>query len=314
MSESITTKKELTLLIKRKAEEMGFFACGMAHAEFLEVDKNHFENWLGNSNHGEMKFLERHREVRYDPRKIIEGTRSVISVLQNYYPEEIQDKEKPRIAKYAYGSDYHHVIKKKLLNVIELIRKNCQDAVSEAFVDSAPIFEKRWAQKAGLGWIGKNSILINSRGGSFFYLGVILTTAELDYDQPEKEQCGNCTNCLDACPAGALNEPFHINARKCIAYLTIEHKGAFGPDVPQDFKNYIYGCDICQDACPWNRFAKPMHDTAFSLNSELLNLSFEGWNKLDNEAFSRIAGKSCLQRTGLDRMKRNVQHVIRHEQ
>jgi epoxyqueuosine reductase len=298
----------LSSLIKRRAIELGFDACGIAPSALLEEDRKHYNFWIQKGNHAEMHYLERHADVRPDPKRLVEGAQSVISVLFNYYPGEQVSKNKVKIAKYAIGKDYHLVIKQKLSQLMQWIEEVTGISGSRIFVDTAPVFEKRWAQKSGLGWIGKNTCLINKKSGSFFFIGEIMTTLELEYDQPEKERCGNCSKCIEACPTGALSEPYSLDARKCISYLTIEHKGEFSPEIPSDFNNFIFGCDICQDVCPWNRFSKPHDKSELIISGGPESLSDEDWFNIKPSEFSKTAKNSAIKRAGYKNICRNLKH------
>jgi epoxyqueuosine reductase len=309
MKKPALNKKKLTDLIKKKAAEEGFYACGIAPVHFLEEDKRHFEAWLTGSNQGSMDYLERNMEARYDPQKLVEGSRSVISVLLNYNSRYEPVQKEILISKYTYGEDYHQLIIKKLQNIVKFIKGIAINEKAEAFVDSSPIFEKRWAQQAGLGWRGKNSILINCKGGSYFFLGEIVTTLQLEYDKPEQDHCGKCDKCIQACPTGALKKPYDLDARKCIAYLTIESKNDFNDDTPADFRNYIFGCDICQDVCPWNQNESAPEVSADEINKELLEKTAAEWLNMTEQVFKRLTKNSCIKRTGLDGVKRNIRHV-----
>jgi epoxyqueuosine reductase len=298
----------LSSLIKSKAIEFGFDTCGIAPSGLLEEDRDHYKLWVQEGNHAEMRYMEKYADIRPYPKKLLEDAHSVISVLLNYYPGEQQSQNNVKIAKYAMGKDYHIVVKQKLSQLMQCIKDLTGTSDARTFVDTAPVFEKRWAQKSGLGWIGKNTCLINKKNGSFFFIGEILTSLELEYDTPEKERCGNCNKCIEACPTGALSEPYSLDARKCISYLTIEHKGEFGPETPSDFKNFIFGCDICQDVCPWNRFSKPHDKSELIISGGPGSLSDEEWFNIKPSEFSKTAKNSAIKRAGYKNICRNLKH------
>jgi epoxyqueuosine reductase len=305
-------KKSLTDLIKTEAKELGFFECGISPAGFLEKETGKTEQWLQKGNHAGMDYMERNKEKRYDPSKLVEGAKSVISVLYNYYPPEtIPEKDNYIISKYAYGRDYHFVIKEKLRMLLDKIEKKTGKRNARIFVDSAPVLDRAWAAKSGLGFIGKNTMLINRKGGSFFFIGEIIIDLELQYDEnvDMANYCGSCTACMDACPTQAL-KPFEVDARKCISYLTIEHKGDIPGKFKEKFKDRIFGCDICQDVCPWNiRFAKPHREPAFMPKEELLNMTKKEWEELDKPTFKKLFKGTPLERTGYKNLMRNIDFV-----
>lgn len=298
---SSNTKK-----IKQKALELGFIDVGISKADFLEKESIKLKEWLDKGYHGEMQYMENHFEKRVDPRKLVDGAKSVISVLYNYYPEKQQRRDTYQISKYAYGKDYHYVVKEKLHQLLEYIHSEIQEISGRAFVDSAPVMDKVWAVKAGLGWIGKNTNLISKEFGSFAFIGELLIDLELDYsDDQVKGHCGNCTKCIDACPTNALL-PYQLDARKCISYLTIEKKG----ELPEEFKvkwdDWIFGCDICQDVCPWNQKQKSHHESAFELHPDLFVLDKTDWERITKEHFNEIFRKSAVKRTKFEGLKRNI--------
>ena len=297
-----------TALIKRKAQELGFFYCGISKAEFLEEEAPRLEEWLNNQRHGKMSYMENHFDKRLDPRLLVDGAKSVISLLLNYYTEEKQsDLTAPKISKYAYGDDYHEVIKGKLRQLMQFIETEIGEVSGRVFVDSAPVMDKAWAKKSGLGWIGKNSNLIHPKSGSFFFIAELIIDLELEADGPIKDYCGTCTKCIDACPTDAIIEPYVVDGSKCISYLTIELKDAL---LPPEFKgkmdNWAFGCDICQDVCPWNRFSVLHNESRFNPTSSLLNLSNQDWHDLSEEVFNELFKLSAVKRTKFNGLKRNI--------
>ncbi|MFQ3574899.1 MAG: tRNA epoxyqueuosine(34) reductase QueG [Cytophagales bacterium] len=294
--------------VKQLAKELGFEFCGISKAGFLEKEVKRLEVWLKNNCHGKMSYMENHFDKRLDPTKLMEGTESVISVLMNYYPEKEMNSE-VKISKYAYGEDYHNVLKDKLKELLFRIEEVLGSSVNaRAFVDSAPIMDKVWAEKSGLGWIGKNSNLITKKSGSFFFIGELLVDLKLEPDGPIKDFCGTCTRCLEACPTDAIIEPYVVDGSKCISYLTIELK----EEIPQDFfgksENWMFGCDICQDVCPWNRFSKPHNENRFTplpIFSELNNR--KDWEELSEETFKKAFKNSPLKRAKFEGLKKNLE-------
>ena len=295
-------------LIKSKAKELGLDLCGIAKADFLAEEKQAFLSWIEKGYHGEMGYMANNVEKRLDPRLLVENTKSVIVVALNYFPKEKQkDPEAPVIAKYAYGKDYHFVLKEKLNLLFEYINDEIQEVSGRAFVDSAPVLEHAWAKKAGLGWIGKNSLLLNRKLGSFFFLGELLLDIDLSYDE-EKQQdfCGGCNRCIRSCPTGAIVEPHVVNGSKCISYYTIELKGELPEKMKGKFQNRVFGCDICQDVCPWNRMAKAHQTEDFEPNPDLLEMSRQDWIEMDAHRFGEIFKKSAVKRTKFKGLKRNL--------
>ncbi len=308
--------RDIKQFIKEKANSLGFFYCGFSKATFLEDEARNLEKWLNKNYHGKMSYMENHFDKRLDPRLLVEGAKTVISLLLNYYPIEKQnefDVEVPKISSYAYGEDYHTVIKDKLKELINQIKDNFGDIHGRAFVDSAPVMDKAWAKKSGLGWIGKNSNLIHPKEGSFFFIAELIVDIEITPDGPIKDYCGTCTRCIDACPTDAIVEPYVVRGDKCISYLTIELKDEI---LPSEFKgkmdNWAFGCDICQDVCPWNRFSKPSTEPRFSPNDKLLNLTSLEWEQLTEEMFNELFKLSAVKRTKFDGLKRNIQFIKTH--
>lgn len=257
--------------------------------------------------HGEMGYMANHFDKRLDPRKLVEGAKSVITVLLNYYPSETQkDREAPKISKYAYGNDYHHVIKGKLRELVNFIHENIGEVDGRAFVDSAPVMDKAWAAKAGLGWVGKNSNLINPKNGSFFFIGELILDIELEPDQPIRDHCGTCTACIDACPTEAIIQPYVVDGSKCISYFTIELKDAIPTSMKSQFDNWAFGCDVCQDVCPWNRFSKPHSEPQFNPHPDMLEMTKKDWEELTEEVFQKVFQKSAVKRAKFSGLKRNI--------
>jgi epoxyqueuosine reductase len=299
-------KSRYSSLIKLKAKEAGFQYCGIAKAEFLEEEARGLENWLSKGMHGQMQYMENHFDKRLDPCKLVDGAKSVITLLYNYFPEKDLAENSYKIAKYAYGTDYHFVIKDKLKILFDDIKKEVGDINGRCFVDSAPVMERAWAKRSGVGWIGKNSLLINKESGSFFFLAVIILDLELEYDGPIKDYCGTCTKCLDACPTDAIPAPNIVDGSKCISYFTIELKDQIPEEYKGKFDNWIFGCDICQDVCPWNRFSKRHQEKLFQPHPTLPEMNKEDWEELSREAFNEIFRKSAVKRTKYEGLKRNI--------
>ena len=298
--------------IVAEAERMGFDACGIAQATALEEESAHVEQWLESDCEGEMGYLTRNKEKRYDPRLLVEGTKSIVTVLYNYYPKQrIGDSDKFKIAKYAYGADYHDVLKRKMHQLLEGIEAQTGKLEgTRLFVDSAPVLDRAWAVRCGLGFIGKNTTLIHPKKGSFFFIGHLFLPIELEgTGKPLTNRCGRCTKCLDACPSGALEAPFHIDARKCISYLTIEYKGSLAGIDPKTFNGWMYGCDICQDVCPYNRFALPNKEPEFQPSERLIAMHDEDWKSLSKEDFDALFKHSAVQRAGYEGLKRNIDFI-----
>ena len=293
---------------------MGFDACGIANATALESESAHVEQWLDEGHEGDMGYLTRNKEKRYDPRLLVEGTRSIVTVLYNYFPKQpLGDGKHFKIAKYAYGADYHDVLKHKLRQLLERIETQTGklDGV-RVFVDSAPVLDRAWAVRCGLGFVGKNTTLIHPKKGSFFFIGHLFLPIELaETGQPMTNRCGHCTRCLDACPTGALEVPFCIDARKCISYLTIEYKGSLAGMNPESFNGWMYGCDICQDVCPYNRFALPNKEPEFQPSERLMAMHEDDWKNLSEADFKALFKRSAVQRAGYEGLKRNIEFISR---
>ena len=284
---------------------MGFLSCGISKAEFLEEEAPRFEKWLNEQKHGQMAYMENHYDKRLDPRLLVPGAKSVVSLLLNYYTDEHQVEGAPKISKYAYGTDYHFVIKEKLKQLFQILQEEIGEINGRVFVDSAPVMDKAWARRSGLGWMGKNTNLINKKVGSFFFIAEMILDLKLDYDTPVTDHCGTCTACIDSCPTGALT-PYNIDASRCISYLTIELKD----QIPSEFQNkmddWSFGCDICQDVCPWNRFSKPHNEPLFEPRSELLEFTKKDWEELTEATFDTIFKNSAVKRTRYRGLKRNL--------
>jgi len=297
-------------MIKDEARRLGFDSCGISLAGHLEEDSHHLADWLENSYHGTMSYMENNADKRVDPTKLVEGARSVISVILNYFPSEHPaDPEAPVISKYAYGLDYHDVIRKKLHLLLEYINNSVSPVKGRGFVDSAPVLDRAWAAKAGMGWIGKNSNLISPSKGSFFFIGSLIVDIPLFYDKPIPDFCGDCNRCLNACPTKAIVEPKVIDARKCISYLTIENRGDIDPQFREQFANRVFGCDICQDVCPWNRKALPHHVKEFEPRPGLLGMTRDEWHSLTKEQYNHLFSLSAVERAGFPNLLRNLAFI-----
>lgn len=293
--------------IKQEAQRLGFLSCGISKADFLEDEAPRLEQWLNSNMHGQMGYMANHFDKRLDPRKLVDGAKSVITVLLNYYPSETQkDEEAPKISKYAYGNDYHHVIKGKLRELVNFINEEIGEVGGRAFVDSAPVMDKAWAAKAGLGWIGKNSNLINAKTGSFFFIGELILDIELKHDGPTTDHCGTCTACIDACPTEAIVDPYVVDGSKCISYFTVELKDAIPTEMKGQFDDWAFGCDVCQDVCPWNRFSKPHSEPQFNPHPEMLEMTKQDWEELTEDVFKKVFQKSAVKRTKFKGLKRNI--------
>lgn len=300
-----------THMVKDAARQLGFSYCGIARAEQLDEDARRLEAWLRQGMHGSMQYMENHFDLRIDPRKLVPGARSVITLLQNYYPEQKQQTGIPKIAKYAYGQDYHDVIRAKLHSFLAQLNGSIGEIQGRGFVDSAPVLERTWAVKSGAGWIGRNGNLINKQTGSFYFIATLIVDIELEYDDPlAKDFCGSCRKCIDACPTDAIGNNKVIDGSKCISYFTIELKDALIPEqMKGKFDNWLFGCDVCQDICPWNRFSKAHSEPAFSPIPEILNLGTREWETLSEEAFARIFKGSPIKRAKYKGIKRNLSFI-----
>lgn len=297
-------------LIKAEAKRLGFLSCGISKAEFLEDEAPRLERWLHQNRHGEMGYMENHFDKRLDPTLLVPGAKSVISLLYNYYPSKTQEEDTYKISKYAYGEDYHDVIKRKLRLLLSVIQEEIGAVHGRVFVDSAPVLDKAWAARSGLGWIGKHSNLLTKEVGSYYFIAELILDLDLDYDYPVTNHCGTCTACIDACPTEAIVQPYVVDGSKCISYYTIELKNEFPSDLTAPFEDWIFGCDICQDVCPWNRFAKPHAEPAFEPKPELLKNSRRDWEELTEEVFQQVFQKSAVKRTKFSGLQRNITFVL----
>ena len=296
--------------IKLAAQKLGFLSCGISKADFLEDEAPRLEQWLSQGHNGSMYYMERNFDKRLDPRILVPGAKSIVSLLLNYHTDQKQiDPEAPKISSYAYGLDYHSVIKKKLKKMMKIIHREIGEVNGRVFVDSAPVMEKAWAAKSGLGWVGKNTNLISKKIGSFFFIAELILDLELEYDLPVADHCGSCTACIDACPTEALIKPYQIDGSKCISYLTIELKES----IPSEFKgkmdNWAFGCDVCQTVCPWNRFSTPNDESAFKPQSDLLSLSKKEWEEMTESVFNTVFKNSAVKRTKFNGLKRNIKFL-----
>jgi epoxyqueuosine reductase len=300
-----------TTLIKEKALELGFSQCGVARAGFLEEEAPRLEAWLKQNMHGQMHYMANHFDKRLDPVKLVPGAKSVVSLVYNYFPEQdLSASSHYKIAKYAYGTDYHFVIKDKLRELMHYIQENIGEVDGRAFVDSAPVMERQWAQKSGLGWLGKNSLLLNRQMGSFFFLAELILDLELETDEPlAKDYCGSCTRCIDACPTDAISQAGVVDGSRCISYFTIELKEAIPNEVQGKFKDWVFGCDICQDVCPWNRFSRPHQEHAFNPHPDLATMQKKDWEEITREVFNKVFRKSAVKRTKYEGFRRNIAFV-----
>jgi epoxyqueuosine reductase len=304
-------KQAYSDMIKTEAKNLGFMFCGIAKAEFLEQEAPRLEDWLKKGMHGEMQYMENHFDKRLDPRLLVDGAKSVISLGLNYYTDnDQQDPLAPKISRYAYGADYHHVIKDKLKQLLNIINEQIGEVGGRAFVDSAPVLDKAWAKKAGMGWIGKNTNLINKKAGAFFFLAELIIDLELEYDiEPTADHCGSCTRCIDACPTEAIVGPYIVDGSRCISYLTIELKN----EIPTEFRgkmdNWMFGCDICQNVCPWNKFSVLHNEPSFTPHTELLGMKKTDWEDITHETFQKVFKNSAVKRTKFDGLKRNIEFL-----
>ena len=302
-------KSKYTQLIKAKAISLGFESVGIAKARFLEEEASNLEQWLKSGYQGEMSYLANNFDKRLDPTKLVEGAKSVISLSYNYFPdqEKTQRDDSYKIARYAYGQDYHYVVKDKVKELLEYIREEIGEVDGRAFTDSAPVMERAWAEQSGLGWRGKNSLLLQRNKGSYFFLAELIIDLDLEYDYPfSTDHCGTCTKCIDACPTNAIIDEKTVDGSKCISYFTIELKGAISNSLKDSFEDWMFGCDICQEVCPWNRFSKPHKESQFEPDSRLLNYDKSQWREITQEVFSEIFKKSAVKRTKFTGLIRNI--------
>ena len=309
----MSNREKLTLEIKAEAHRLGFDACGVSEATQLDDEARRLETWLNQGRQGTMAWMERNFEKRVDPRKLVEGARSVISVLHNYYQPipHPEDEQVGKISRYAWGDDYHDVMKERLYMLYNWIEERVGEISGRAFVDSAPVLDKAWAKRSGLGWVGKHSNLINRSLGSFFFIGELIIDVDLDPDGPIQDYCGSCTRCIDACPTDAIYQPYAVDANRCISYLTIEHRADdVSKDLQQSFDNWIFGCDVCQDVCPWNKFKRPSKEPRYAARAGMVDTHLEEWLEIDLEAFRRQFRKNPVKRTKFEGFKRNVRMAL----
>jgi epoxyqueuosine reductase len=302
----MNTKEVYTNQIKTEAKRLGFLSCGISKAQFLEAEAPRLENYLNKNMHGQMQYMENHFDKRLDPTKLVEGSKSVISLLLNYFPQEIQNQNSFKLSKYAYGIDYHFIIKDKLKVLLNFIQTEIGDVNGRAFVDSAPVLDKAWAAKSGLGWVGKHSNLLTQQVGSFYFIAELIVDLELEYDTITTNHCGTCTKCIDACPTQAITEPYVVDGSKCISYFTIELKENIPTEFKGKFEDWMFGCDICQDVCPWNRFSKPHNEPLFNPHPELLSMTKKDWHEITEDVFKKIFKDSAVKRTKFSGLKRNI--------
>ena len=299
---------QYTALIRAEAQRLGFEWVGFARAEQMQGEARRLEDWLNRGFQGEMAYMERNFDVRIDPRRLVEDAKSVVSLVYNYYTPEMQaDPDAPKISKYAYGKDYHDIIKEKLRALLAFIHIEIGEVAGRCFVDSAPILERDWAKRAGMGWVGKNTLLIHPKHGSFYFLAELVLDLQLDYDDPMRDFCGTCTRCIDACPTEAISpQGYLVDGSKCISYLTIELRDALPKAFENKMDNWMFGCDICQDVCPWNRFSKPHNEPNFEPHDDLLTLTKNDWIELTEDVFKQIFQKSAVKRTKYEGLRRNI--------
>jgi epoxyqueuosine reductase len=301
---------ERSSLVKKIAASCGFDFCGVSKAGFLEEEAPRLENWLNQNRHGSMHYMANHFDKRLDPTLLVPGAKSVISLLLNYYsPQKQTDPEAPKISMYAYGEDYHAVIKDKLSELVFLLQEQFGQFQARIFTDSAPVLEKAWAAKSGLGWVGKHTNLIHKKAGSYFFLAEIICDLELAPDGPVTDHCGTCTRCMDACPTGAIPQPYQVDGSKCISYFTIELREEIPADMKGKFENWMFGCDICQEVCPWNRFSAPHKTSRFEASERLLNMPKDDWEDLTEEVFKELFRRSAVRRTKFEGLKRNIRFL-----
>ena len=304
-----------TAIIKRLANEFGFDSCGIAKARYLAEEAPRLEQWLDNNYHGQMAYMANHFDKRLDPQKLVPGAKSVVSLLYNYFPaKDLALRHGYKLAKYAYGKDYHEVIKEKLFAFLNMARAEIGEIDGRVFVDSAPVMERQWAQLAGLGWLGKNGLLLSKNKGSFLFIAELIIDLELDYDAPMTDYCGTCTKCIDACPTEAIIASGVVDGGKCISHYTIELKSEVPITEDKPFEKWVFGCDICQDVCPWNRFSKSHNEPSFIPNQDLQNMKASDWEELTQETFNKVFKDSAVKRTKLTGLKRNIEFVKKQSQ
>ena len=302
----INNKEKYTQLIKAESKRLGFLSCGISKAGFLEDEAPRLENWLNNQMNGQMSYMENHFDKRLNPTLLVDDAKSVISLLLNYYPSKFQNQYSYKISKYAYGQDYHHVIKEKLKELLHFIQTEIGAVSGRAFVDSAPVLDKAWAAKSGLGWVGKNSNLITQKVGSFYFIAELIIDLDLEYDTLTTDHCGSCSACIDACPTEAIVSPYVVDGSKCISYFTIELKDNLPQELKGKFDNWMFGCDVCQDVCPWNRFAKPHQESLLKSNESILKFSKKDWEEITFDVFQKVFKNSAVKRTKYEGLLRNI--------
>lgn len=302
----IDIKSKYTAFIKSEAKRLGFLSCGISKSGFLEEEAPRLEKWLNQNQHGQMAYMENHFDKRLNPNLLVEDAKSVVSLLLNYYPSETQIDDTYKISKYAYGQDYHFVIKEKLKELLHSIQENIGEVSGRAFVDSAPVLDKAWAAKSGLGWMGKNTNLITKSIGSYYFIAELIIDLELDYDSATTDHCGSCTACIDACPTEAIVAPYVVDGSKCISYFTIELKENIPTEMKGKFNDWAFGCDICQDVCPWNKFSKPHNEPLFNPHPDLLAMTKKDWEEITSETFQKVFTNSAVKRTKFDGLARNI--------
>ena len=302
-------KNKYTQIIKAEAKRLGFLSCGISKAEFLEEEAPRLEAYLNNNMNGEMRYMENHFDKRLDPTLLVEGSKSVVSLLLNYYPSEFQNEDSYKLSKYAYGTDYHFVIKDKLKSLLQVIQEEIGEVEGRAFVDSAPVLDKAWAAKSGLGWVGKHTLLLTKNVGSFYFIAELIIDLELEYDHATTDHCGTCTKCIDACPTEAITEPYVVDGSKCISYFTIELKENLPTEFKGKFDDWMFGCDICQDVCPWNRFSKSHNEPLFNPHPDLLEMTKKDWEEITEDTFRKVFKKSAVKRTKYAGLTRNIEFL-----
>ena len=305
----INNKQKYSQFIKSEAKRLGFLSCGISKAGFLEDEAPRLEHWLNKQMNGQMSYMENNFDKRLNPTLLVDDAKSVVSLLLNYYPSEFQNHDSYKISKYAYGQDYHFVIKDKLKELLFSIQSTIGDVSGRAFVDSAPVLDKAWAAKSGLGWIGKNSNLLTQKVGSFYFIAELIIDLDLEYDYATTDHCGSCTACIDACPTEAIVAPYVVDGSKCISYFTIELKESIPTEMKGKFDEWVFGCDVCQEVCPWNRFSKANTEPLFNPNPKLLTLSKKNWTELTEETFKAVFKNSPLKRTKFEGLKRNIKFL-----
>ena len=302
----VFSNKSYNSLIRNEAHRIGFSHCGFSKAEFLDEEAPRLERWLNEKKHGEMAYMANHFDKRLDPRLLVDGAKTIISLLLNYYTNEKQNKDAPKLSKYAYGEDYHFVIREKLKQLLQFIQDEIGEVNGRVFVDSAPVMDKAWAVRSGLGWMGKNTNLINKDRGSFFFIAELIIDLEVEPDLPVLDHCGTCTACIDACPTEAIIAPYEVDGSKCISYFTIELKDLIPNNMKDKMDNWMFGCDICQDVCPWNKFSRPHNEDSFKPHPDLLDMNTSDWQELTEDTFKKVFKKSAVNRAKFKGLKRNI--------